>query len=400
MLVSDAMKRLSILAASLAACLLALSPAGSGFAATTTDRADSGFSGSLRPGTASPQSISVIAFAPDGTLLLGDSKGAAVFAVETAAATPGEPKPIEMPDIEAKIAARLGTEASEIMIHDLAVHPTSHRVFLAVSRGRTGWDSAWKLPNHVADADILLTIDADGAIDEFSLENVRFARVPLPNPVSVEKKHQWIESLSLRTDMITDMAYTQGTLFVAGLSNEEFASTLWRVPLPLSDDATATTLEIYHGAHGAYETHAPIRTFVPYMLGDEEYILAAYLCTPLSLFKVDDLEDKAHLKGRTIAEFGSGNYPLDMVVVKGEESDRLVMANSNLPLIIVETKDIAAYQGEISERPAGYTAGVEHVKRAGTGIQQLDVLENRYLVTLQRMPSGTLDLTSLPLRRG
>jgi hypothetical protein len=193
---------------------------------------------------------------------------------------------------------------------------------------------------------------------------------------------------------------TADTLFVAGLSNEEFASTLWRVPLPFAPGASATTLEIYHGAHGAYETHAPIRTFVPYVLDGEEHILAAFLCTPLSLFKVEDLKDKAHLKGRTIAELGAGNYPLDMVVVKGEQGDRLFVANSNLPLIIVDTRDIASFEGAITERPASYTAGVEHIARSPAGIQQLDVLGDRYLLTLQRGASGSLDLGVLPLRRG
>jgi len=256
------------------------------------------------------------------------------------------------------------------------------------------------MPNHVADADILLTIDAEGSIDEFSLEDVRFARVELSNPVDSEKKHPWMPDLNLRTDTITDMAYTEDTLFVAGLSNEDFASTLWRVPLPFADGTAATTLEIYHGAHGAFETQAPIRTFVPYSLGGEEHILAAYLCTPLSLFKVEDLKEKQHLRGRTVAEFGSGNYPIDMVVVESEEGDQIIIANSNLPLIVLDTAEIENFDGEILERPETYTAGVSHIKRSGTGIQQLDVVDNRYLVILKRMPSGTLDLGSQPLRRG
>ena len=392
------MKKLATaLAAAVAACVLAGFLAFSSTEASTTDSA---LAKSLSPGKAEPRSISVMVFAPDGTLFLGDSMGGAVFAVATSGDPAGEADPVQLTDIESKIGARIGTDASQVLIHDMAVHPISHEVYLAVSRGRADWDSIWKLPNHVADASILLKVKLDGTIDEVSLDDVRFARVALPNPVGTDKKHAFMTDLDLRTDTITDMAYTEGTLFVAGLSNEEFASALWRVPLPFEDGATATTLEIYHGAHGAYETHAPIRTFVPYDFEGEQQILAAYLCTPLSLFKVKDLETKAHLKGRTIAEFGSGNYPLDMVVVEGEESDRVVIANSNLPLIIVETDDIAAFDGEIIERPSEYSAGVEHVKRSGTGIQQLDILDNRFLITLQRMPNGALDLGALPLRRG
>lgn len=393
------MKRLTRLAVALAVGLLALFLIDFGTAETVADATGSGLGGAMRTGSASPQSISALVFAPDGTLFIGDSKGGAVFAVETGDGGGGEPEPIVVPDIESKIAARLGISASEVMIHDLAMHPLSHRAFLAVSTGRAGWDSIWKLPNHVASADLLLTVDAAGAIEEFSLDNVHFARVELPNPIAADKMHPFMETLSLRTDTITDMAYTEDTLFVAGLSNEAFASSLWQVPLPFAEGSSATTLEIYHGAHGAYETHAPIRTFVPYTLGGEQHILAAYLCTPLSLFKVKDLKDNSHLKGRTIAEFGSGNYPLDMVVVEGEESDRLIIANSNLPLIVVDTQDIADYEGEITDSREEYAFGVEHVKRSGTGIQQLDLMGSEYLIMLQRMPSGTLDLGARPLSR-
>ena len=354
---------------------------------------------SLERGNAAPQSISALTFGPDGTLYLGDGRGGAVFAVATERAA-AEATPIALPDIEAAIAARLGTTADEVMVHDLAVHPISHEVFLSVSRGRSGWDSAWKLPNHVADADVLLVVGADGTISEFGLDDVAHARVELPNPIDASKMHPWMKEMSLRTDTITDLAWTDGILFVAGLSNEEFASTMWRVPLPMSGESTATTLETYHGAHGAWETHAPVRTFVPYTLGDVEHILAAYLCTPLTLFQVEDLENGEHLKGRTIAEFGSGNYPLDMVVVPGEEGDRILIANSNLPLIVVDIADIASYEGQIDAPNDAYSFGVEHVKRSGTGIQQLDVMNDSHLVMLQRQPSGKLDLLARQLRRG
>lgn len=380
-------------------CVALAGGAGFGPSAEATST-DTELSKSLRPGKASPESMSALLFAPDGTLFLGDSKGGAVFAIATRGEPKaGEPKPVQVQDIESKIAARLGTSASEIMVHDMAVHPLTHQVYLAVSRGRAKWESEWQLPNHVADAEILLQVNSDGTIHEVSLESVRFARVALPNPISASKKHPWMKEMSLRTDTITDMAYTGETLLVAGLSNEEFASSLWKIPVPFRDGTSATTLEIFHGAHGEYETHAPIRTFVPYELDGEQYILAAYLCTPLSLFKVEDLENGTHVRGRTIAEFGSGNYPLDMVVVEGAKNDRVLIANSNLPLISLDTRDIAEFDGEIIERPESYSAGVEHIKRSGVGIQQMDRLDDHFLVMLKRMPNGRLDLESLAINR-
>lgn len=388
------MKSVTTLAAALALCALALpaEPAAPESSALTDE--------AVTRGAPSPESISVLTFAPDGTLFLGDSIGGAVFAIETKEPETGAVKALAVQDLETKIAARLGTHASDVLVHDLAVHPISHRVFLAVSNGRAGWDNEWKLPNHVANAHLILTLDAEGSLDEYPLDDVRYARVELPNPVSAEKRHAFIEGLSLRTDTITDIGYTEDTLFVSGLSNEEFASTLWRLPLPLGSGASATTLEIYHGAHGAYETHAPIRTFVPYELDGEQYILASYLCTPFTLFKVSELKSGAHVKGRTIAELGSGNYPLDMVVVHRESGDRLFLANSALGLTIIDAADVESFEGTITERPEGYTAGVEHTTRSPSGLQQLDVLGDEYLLLLQRQSSGRLDLSSLPLRRG
>ena len=346
------------------------------------------------------RSMSVLAFDPDGVLFVGDGVGGAVFALDI---DPGEPTgqraPIEIVDVEAKLAARLGTTPNEVMVHDMAVHPVSGRLFLSVSRGRSGWDTRWQTPNDVANAEVLLTIDPAGKIEEVPLEDVGHARVALPNPVAEGKAHSWKQGVQLRSDTITDIAYVDGTLFVTGLSNEEFASTLWRIPFPFQGKPEATTLEIFHGAHGAYETFAPIRTFVPYRIGGEPHVLAAYLCTPLVTFPVDDLKPGAHARGRTLAELGSGNYPLDMVVYKNAGRERLLIANSNLPFMVVKPEDIEAFEGSITTRPEGYLAGVPYEPRSGTGIQQLAVLSDQHLVALQRLPGGTLDLVTFPTNR-
>ena len=67
----------------------------------------------------------------------------------------------------------------------------------------------------------------------------------------------------------------------------------------------------YHVSHGQWETAAPIRTFVPYQGGAS--ILASYTCTPLVHFPLADLQPGSHATGRTVAELGAGNQPLDIV---------------------------------------------------------------------------------------
>lgn len=345
------------------------------------------------------RSMSALAFGPEGVLFVGDGKGGSVFAIDLGDKTPRpvkEPKPIE--DVEGKLAALLGATPADVLVHDLAVNPLSKHIYLAASRGRAGLASEWLLPNDVADASVLVRIDPEGRFSAVDLKAVPYARIDLPNPVDPAKKHAWKEGLSLRTETITDLSWSAGSLIVAGLSNEEFAATLWRVKYPFEGKVVVTTVENFHGAHGKYETEAPVRTFVQYPLRGKSHLLAAYLCTPLVTFPVDALEDRRHVRGRTVGEFGAGNYPLDMVVFKKNGVEKLLIANSNLPLLIVDPRDIEAFEGEIATEVPGYTAGVRYEPRSGTGIQQLDNLGEDHVLVLKRLMGGRLDLNPMPVR--
>ncbi len=346
------------------------------------------------------RSITALAFAPEGVLLVGDGKGGAVFALDLADTDSREVKePKELDDVEGKLAALLGATPADVLVHDLAVNPLSKNVYLAVSRGRAGLVSQWMLPNDVADASVLVRIDAEGRLSVVDLASVRYARVALPNPVDPAKKHVWKEGISQRVETIVDLAFASDAVWVAGLSNEEFAATLWRVAYPFAGKVVATTLESFHGAHGKYETDSPIRAFVHYPLHGKTQILAAYLCTPLVTFSADALQDRQHVRGRTVGEFGSGNYPLDMVLYKKEGREKLLIANSNLPLMIVDPKDVEAFAGEITTEVPGYTGGVRFESRSGTGIQQLDNLGERFVVVLRRLMGGRLDLVPMSVDR-
>ena len=354
---------------------------------------------SLHPGTLIPQSMSSLAFGPHGILFIGDSKQGAVLAVDTGDRTPANREGrFSIGDFERKVAARLGTTPEEILIHDMATNPISRNIYLAVSRARKQWEIRWSLPNDLADSQILLRLRPDDTLEEVVLNNLPFRKVALPNPVDEKKKHVWKEGASLRVDTVTDVVFHRGTLYVSGLSNEEFAATLWRMPFPAGESMTWSTLEIFHGAHGKYETHAPIRTFLPYGSVDHTQILASYLCTPLVTFPLKGLSDGAHVKGRTVAEFGSGNYPLDMVLARFKGKEFIVMSNSMLPLMTFDPQDALKLKQPITEEVMDYTAGIPFVARTGT-IMQLDAFNDEFMVALQRMPSGRLDLVSLSLER-
>jgi hypothetical protein len=352
-----------------------------------------------RVGKPDLRSLSSLAFGPEGVLFVGDGKGGAVFAIDLEDHAPRDVKePQDLVDLEGKLAALLGATPADVMVHDLAVNPISKNAYLAVSRGRAAWTDRWLLPNDVADASVLVRVDVDGTLSAVDLSSVRHARVALPRPVDPAKQVEW-KKTSQRADAITHMAYADGALWIAGLSNEEFAATMWRVKYPFEGPVSITTLENFHGAHGKYETEAPIRAFVPYPLRGKLHVLAAYLCTPLVTFPAADLTDGRHVRGRTIGEFGSGNYPLDMVLVKNEGKEKLVIANSNLPLMVVDPREVERFEGEITKEVEGYTAGVRFESRSGTGVQQLDNLGDLHVVALQRLMGGRLDLVPMTVER-
>ena len=170
----------------------------------------------------------------------------------------------------------------------------------------------------------------------------------------------------IRTSTVTDMAYVDGSLLVAGLSNEEFSSKLRRIPFPFTDDVADNSLEIFHVSHGKWETAAPIRTFVPYDGGRS---------IPLS-----DLTPGTKTVGRTVAELGAMNQPLDMVSFFQGGEEHLLVANSRHGLVKISCRDIDA-QEPLTEpqEPVGVPRETEDLK----GITRLANLSEGHVLALQ-----------------
>ncbi|OJJ22149.1 hypothetical protein BKI52_08920 [marine bacterium AO1-C] len=349
-------------------------------------------------GTPSIKSMSQLAFAPQGILLIGDTKAASVFAVATDDKTPGTaPKRLQINNIEAKLAALLGTKKEEVMIHDMVVNPISKNIYLAVSRGQRRGTTPWKLPADLADATLLIRVKSGKDLEEVPLKNVKYSQVAVPNPTPLKTKY-WRGDA--RVDVITDIAYANGTVYIAGLSNEEFISTFRKVPFPFkSDQLTASTLEIYHGAHGKYETKAPIRAFMPYALNGKPHILASYTCTPLVTIPEAKLKNGQHVKGRTVAELGMRNMPLDMIAIKQKDKEYILMANSTRNLMKISVNALAKTQHNITTRlkDRGGSEGVKFTS-APFLVQHLDKLNEKQVAVVMRMMDGSLALGTLPVR--
>ena len=197
----------------------------------------------------------------------------------------------------------LGTDADEILINDIAVSPDSRNTFLSVSRG-TGERGA----------PALLRVDGAGTIDVIALDQIAYTQVELPNPaddfVSPSRRSrprpEYSGAENRRMETVTDMAYLDGQLLVSGLSNEEFASKLRSVAYPFSGAGGGSSVEIWHASHGAFETRAPVYTFVPYDMDGEQNLIAGYFCTPLVRFSTAALAAgnalTGKVRGTTIAE--------------------------------------------------------------------------------------------------
>ena len=325
-------------------------------------------------------SIGPLAFGPDGILYAADRQAATIFALDLGAqATGGAPGTKDVAGVDQQIAALLGTAAAEIAITDLVVHPTTKNSFVAVMRGQG-----------TAAQPALLRIDGAGKITMVNLEPVKFTSVALPNPPAVNASGR-----GGRSQSITDMAYVNGRIYVAGLSNEEFASKLWSVAYPFAATDRGASVETFHGNHGRLETNAPVMSFVAYTIANEPHIVAGYTCTPLVKFPVSALKPGEKVLGTTMAELGAGNQPIDMVIYKKDGQDFLLLANTRHGVMKIPTSSFATAQ-PITARVGG-TAGTFERIASMTGVEQLDLLDAQRSIVIARGADGARNLTAIVL---
>jgi hypothetical protein len=318
------MRRITFVATTMALCLATALAIG-----VTSAREPASPLATLSSGKVQLTQAGPLAFGPDGILFVGDSVGGAVVAIDTGdrkAATSAVK--INVDNIDQKIAALVGVTPDQILINDVKVNPLSKNVYLSASRGR-GPDA---MP-------LILRVDAGGNLTSLSLDNAKHASVSLIDaPASDASARQ-----NPRMQTITNMNYVNGSVVVAGLSNEEWSSALRSIPFPFKDAQKGATLQIWHSSHGRFETEAPIRTFVPYSIGGQQYILAAYTCTPLVKIPVSSLQPGAQVKGVEIADLGAGNQPLDMVPYKKDGHDYILIANTARGVMKLKADDLAQY---------------------------------------------------------
>ncbi len=342
------------------------------------NKKSSGLREGMESGDPGIKSISAMAFGPDGILFIGDSRNATVYAIDTKDNTKVEKAAaLEVKKIDQKIAAALGTDVANITIREMVVNPVSRKVYVAVQMA-DGTPS-------------LLRVEAD-KVTAVDLKSVVYSSIALDKAPSEDAKDR--RGNSLRVSSIIDMGFFDGKVMLSGLSNQEFSSTFRMIPYPFTRQQDWASLEIYHAAHKQYETFAPIRTFTIAEVNGKKSMIASFTCTPLVVFPLEDIKPGTHVKGRTVAEMGSGNSPLDMITMtKGAES-YLIMANSNRPVFKVKFSQINAFQGSITTpvEENFATAGVDFLSLPVVSVLQMEKLDDTQFVLIQRKSNGDLDL--------
>ncbi|MEW4527993.1 hypothetical protein [Maioricimonas sp. JC845] len=363
------------------ACTLAVA------AALTAGSAQAADQYGLSKGTPDLKSAGPLAFGPAGILFIGDTKGAAVFAVRTGE-TSGDPSGVEVnvEGVNVKVAEQLGVSSQDLQINDLAVNPASGTVYLSVSRGAPSAGPA------------IVRIDADGTISELSLEEVAFAKAELPNAPEDKVVQRGRRSANYRDSSITDLAYVDGQVLISGMVASDAASAVRSLSFPFSDRDVASSLEIYHGAHGRVEDDSPARTFVPINIGGEPNVLAGFVCTPLVRFPVSAIGKGEKVRGTTVAELGNRNRPLDMIVYRKGGEDFLLLTNSARGVMKIPTEGIESQEGITERVGGGGTAGQPYeTVEAFEGVVQLDKLNDTHAVIIAQTDGGAMNLKTIEL---
>jgi hypothetical protein len=342
---------------------------------------------SLNATAADVKSISRLAAGPSNILFVADWKAARVHAISLPAA---QQRPagtaFNILDLESLLSAQVG--GAKVTVEDMVVRPGTAQVYVAVSYG------AAKTP-------ALIMVTSDRKARRIDLKAAASTSVALRDAPTSDYSF-WKETPE-RSFTVTDMKWREGELFVAGLSNQDFASTLRRVKYPFDAKQSITSVEIYHAGHNLIETRAPIRAMSFASWGGKSYLVAAYTCTPLVTIPLDDLRDGAHIRGKTVAELGYGNTPADMIsysrTEQGKTEDFLLLANFDRVSNVIPVSQLEATgsrPGMDKQVPFGQIAGVEVMQAPLAGTLRLDNLDEKsFVVVRRRLEKDALQLVSI-----
>jgi hypothetical protein len=310
----------------------------------------------VEPSTRIIKSAGALAFGDNSVLFVGDIAGSAIhaFALRETDVTAqtgvelGNFQNFESRDlilgIDQKLAALFGTTPDQIVVNDMVVHQPTQQIFLSVERGRGP---------RVSPAIVKIN---HGKLEVLELDRIPHSGAGIPNEPG---ERDMLEFEPQRVYAITDVKYYKGEVFVTGISNQRFASTLYRLPYPFNSGSAKCTVEMWHPTHGEFETRAPIIRQLIREVNGTPYLFGVYGCTPLVRFPLNALTDGAHVRGDTIGELGYGSNPLDMLTYQDpfDHKEYLLVTIDVRGSARIEVADLATAPAQPTGGPIDFGPG-------------------------------------------
>ncbi len=289
-------------------------------------------------------------------------------------------------DLDLLLSKQVG--GAKVTVEDMVARPGTAEVYVAISYG------AAKTP-------ALIAVTNDHRARRVDLKVAKSTSIELRDAPTSNYKF-WNE-MPERSFTVTDMKWRNGEIFIAGLSNQDFASTLRRVKYPFDAQQSTTSVEIYHTGHNLIETRAPIRAMSFATLGGKPYLVAAYTCTPIVIIPLEDLKDGAHIRGKTIAELGYGNTPADMISYsktdQGKTEDFLLLVNFERGADVIPVSQVEAASGRPGMDkvvPFGQIAGLDVTSAPLAGVLRVDNLDEKsFIVVRRQLEKDALQLVTI-----
>ena len=332
-------------------------------------------------------SISRLAAGPENVLFVADWKSARVHAITLpGAAQKPAGTAFNILDLDSVLSKQVG--GAKVTIEDMVVRPGTAEVYIGVSYG------AAKTP-------ALIVVTSDQRARRVNFKAAKSTSIALRDAPTSNYKF-WRETPE-RSFTVTDMKWRDGELFIAGLSNQDFASTLRRVHYPFDSKQSVTSVEIYHTGHNLIETRAPIRAMSFATWGGKPYLVAAYTCTPIVIIPLEDLKDGAHIRGKTIGELGYGNTPADMIsfskTEQGKTEDFLLLVNFERGADVIPVSQVEAASGRPGMDkvvPFGQIAGLDVTSAPLAGVMRVDNLDEKsFIVVRRQLEKDALQLVTI-----
>ena len=335
------------------------------------------------------RSVGAMTFIDANTLVVADWRAGEIHALQLPPAAAVTPRPFNLMNVSSPIARALRVSADQLRFEDMAFRPGTELAYISLSI--TGKKSISR--------PALVAVDAAGAVTVLDLKRTPRTSAEIKSRPAADKFF-W-RDIPEATLTVTDLVYFDGKLYVAGLSNASFASTLRVYDFPFTGGATATSIEMYHPVHNEWETRAPIRKMAVVTLNGEPSLVAAFTCSPLVTIPLKDLKDGAHVTGKTIAELGWGSAPVDMVTFDRGQEPMVLLTHSHKSADLMSVSAIAKASAETGLTtpitwPSAPLLGLKSTYIPIAGVAHLGTQDADFFGALRRdEASGAMQLVSI-----